>query len=349
MKQRAAAAQRQRPVPHSAKRRALWDISIRTGELLPSYPTSHSACCGGLAGVVAATARLRDMVVDKQSAAAAVCAAQLDSYKQPYWTPSPAGPSSSPSSNIRSTPANSNSPATPIMQPPRLPVTMRDSALLSPGGARTPVQQQQMGMCLPVPSPMGSPSAMHPPPSPFIGRPSSNTSASPYMQPPQTPVHYQTNLQSPAGNGLHLMDVSRASEPECSGFELLFHAVNLLSLAVDVMENLNRICFAERKWLVIGLEKGVPVGVMAQGSVPPSSPCAPYPSRMATMGPPQQQYPCHAQVQPPQWSGQQPQQHFVAQPQMVTSVPVQRVMVPRIPYAVLQSALYESDFDFRRK
>lgn len=45
-------------------------------------------------------------------------------------------------------------------------------------------------------SPMNSPSGMHVPASPFMGRPSSNTSASPYIQPPQTP-HYQHNLQSP--------------------------------------------------------------------------------------------------------------------------------------------------------
>ncbi|VDK71835.1 unnamed protein product [Litomosoides sigmodontis] len=138
--------------------------------------------------------RLRDMVVDKQTA----CQTQVESpYKQPYWTPSPADHSQSPSSNIRSVSASSSSPVTPVMHPPRLPSAIRDSALLSPSAARNPVQQP-IGMCLSVRSPMGSPSSMHPPLSPFISRPSSNA-PSPYMQPPQTPIHYQTNLQSPAG------------------------------------------------------------------------------------------------------------------------------------------------------
>uniref|UniRef100_A0A0R3RL18 PAM2 domain-containing protein n=1 Tax=Elaeophora elaphi TaxID=1147741 RepID=A0A0R3RL18_9BILA len=206
--------------------------------------------------------RLRDMVVDKQTA----CQTQVESpYKQPYWTPSPADPCQSPSSNIRSAPANSSSPITPVMQPPRLPGTMRDSALLSPSATRTPIQQQPMGMCLPVRSPMGSPSGMHPPPSPYLSRPSSNASSSPYMQTPQTPIHYQGNLQSPAG-------------------------------------------------------------VIPSNHVSPSPPCAPYLSRMPAVGPPQQQYSCHAQIQQPQWTGQQAQQHF-------GSGPVHRVMVQRVPYS----------------
>uniref|UniRef100_A0A915PRT3 Uncharacterized protein n=1 Tax=Setaria digitata TaxID=48799 RepID=A0A915PRT3_9BILA len=195
--------------------------------------------------------RLRDMVVDKQTA----CQAQVESpYKQPYWTPSPADPSHSPSSNIRSTPASSNSP---IMQPPRLPGGLRDSALLSPSVSRTSAQQQSLGMCLPglvfilalqiTLYPMGSPSGMHPPPSPFLGRPSSNASPSPYMQPPQTPIHYQANLQSPAG-------------------------------------------------------------AVPSNHVPPSPPCTPYLPRIPTVGPTQQQYSCHAQMQQPQWTGQQAQQ-----------------------------------------
>ncbi|CAG9539975.1 unnamed protein product [Cercopithifilaria johnstoni] len=207
--------------------------------------------------------RLRDMVVDKQAA----CQTQVESpYKQSlcYWAPSPADPSQSPSSNIRSVPANSSSSVTPVMQPPRLPGTMRDSSLLSPSATRTPVQQP-MGMCLPVRSPMGSPSSMHPPPSPFISRPSSNASPSPYIQPPQTPVHYQANLQSPAG-------------------------------------------------------------VIPSSHIPPSPPCASYLSRMPTVGPLQQQYSCHTQMQQPQWTSQQAQQHF-------GSGPVHRVMVQRVPYS----------------
>ncbi|EJW88861.1 hypothetical protein WUBG_00227 [Wuchereria bancrofti] len=206
--------------------------------------------------------RLRDMVIDKQTA----CQTQIESpYKQPYWTPSPADPSHSPSSNIRSAPANSSSPVTPVMQPPRLPGTMRDSALLSPSATRTSVQQQPMGMCLPVRSPMGSPSGMHPPPSPFMSRPSSNASPSLYMQPSQTPVHYQANLQSPAG-------------------------------------------------------------IVPSSHVPPSPPCAPYLSRIPTIGPQQQQYSCHAQMQQPQWTSQQAQQHFA-------SGPVHRIMIQRVPYS----------------
>ncbi|EJD76762.1 hypothetical protein LOAG_16342 [Loa loa] len=212
--------------------------------------------------------RLRDMVVDKQTA----CQTQVESpYKQSYWTPSPADPSQSPSSNIRATPANSNSPVTTIMQPPRLPGTMRDSALLSPSATRTSVQQQSMGMCLPVRSPMGSPSGLHPPPSPFISRPSSNASPSPYMQPPQTPIHYQANLQSPAG-------------------------------------------------------------MVPSSHVPPSPPCVSYLSRIPVVGPPQQQYSCHAQMQQPQWTNQQTQQHF-------GSGPVHRIMVQRVPYSGYPSGM----------
>ncbi|KAM3717161.1 Nipped-B-like protein [Dirofilaria immitis] len=205
--------------------------------------------------------RLRDMVVDKQTA----CQTQVESpYKQPYWTPSPADPSQSPS-NIRSVSANSNSPLTPIMQPPRFPNTVRDSALLSPSVTRTPVQQQAVGMCLPVHSPMGSPSGTHPPPSPFISRSSSNASLSPYMQPSQAPIHYQANLQSPAG-------------------------------------------------------------VVPSNHVPTSPPSASYLSRITAVGSSQQQYSCHAQMQQPQWTSQQTQQHF-------GSGPVHRVMVQRVPYS----------------
>ncbi|VDN01826.1 unnamed protein product [Thelazia callipaeda] len=132
--------------------------------------------------------RLRDMVVDKQT----MCLAQIESpYKHPYWTPSPAGPSQSPS-NIHA--VNSCSPVTQIRPPSRLP------ALLSPNTPHTLVQQQPMGMCLSARSPMGSPSSMHPPPSPFISR-TSNTSPS-YMQPPQTPLHYQPNLHSSASGNV---------------------------------------------------------------------------------------------------------------------------------------------------
>ncbi|OZC04974.1 hypothetical protein X798_08051 [Onchocerca flexuosa] len=217
--------------------------------------------------------RLRDMVVDKQTA----CQTQVESpYKQPYWTSSPADPSQSPS-NIRSASTNSSSPLTPIMQPPRLPSTVRDSALLSPNATRTSAQQQSIGMCLPVHhSPMGSPNSMHPPPSPFISHPSSNTSPSPYMQPPQTPIHYQANLQSPAG----------------------------------VLQKLILI----------------KTGVGPSNHVPPSSPCAPYLSRIPAVGPSQQQYSCHAQMQQPQWTNQQAQQHF-------GSGPVHRVMVQRVPFS----------------
>uniref|UniRef100_A0A914RA96 Uncharacterized protein n=1 Tax=Parascaris equorum TaxID=6256 RepID=A0A914RA96_PAREQ len=65
---------------------------------------------------------LRDMVVDKQNPS---CQPQIESpYKQQqqqqYWTPSPVGgPTPSPS-NMRSTPANSNSPLTPMMHPSRI-------------------------------------------------------------------------------------------------------------------------------------------------------------------------------------------------------------------------------------
>ncbi|VDK24954.1 unnamed protein product [Anisakis simplex] len=74
------------------------------------------------------------------------------------------------------------------------------SQILSPGGMRMQMQQQQMGMCMPGRSPLGSPGSMHPPPSPYLARPPSNTSPSagapPYMQ-PQPPqgaaMHYGGN------------------------------------------------------------------------------------------------------------------------------------------------------------
>uniref|UniRef100_A0A915AE80 PAX-interacting protein 1 n=1 Tax=Parascaris univalens TaxID=6257 RepID=A0A915AE80_PARUN len=229
--------------------------------------------------------RLRDMVVDKQNPS---CQPQIESpYKQQqqqqYWTPSPVGgPTPSPS-NMRSTPANSNSPLTPMMHPSRIsqgsgtPHSMREPQILSPGSMRMQIQQQQMGLCLPGRSPLGSPGNMHPPPSPYITRPPSNASPSAYMQPPQTPVHYPGGMQQ-------LSQQASAS------------------------------------------------GVLPPGQVPPASPSGVYAPRMSAMGPPQQQYAYHPQVQP-QWNAQPPQTHYVGQPQMMgPSGPPQRVMVQRVPY-----------------
>ncbi|VBB28598.1 unnamed protein product [Acanthocheilonema viteae] len=252
--------------------------------------------------------RLRDMVVDKQTA----CQTQVESpYKQPYWTPSPADPSQSPSSNIRSVPTNSSSPVTSLMQPPRLPGgTMRDSALLSPSVTRTSVQQQPMGMCLPVRSPMGSPSGMHPPPSPFISRPSSNASPSPYMQPPQTPIHYQANLQSPAEFAPRRLPRFYKQDLTVQGKVICYE---FLSRKFCKKYSLEEIIINK-------------IGVIPSSHVPPSPPCTPYLSRMPAVGPPQQQYSCHAQMQQPQWTSQQTQQHF-------GSGPVHRVMIQRLPYS----------------